>query len=353
MPLDLGTICNTRVARERLWNGSNRDKNAYNRDTPTADLFLQNQAVTWSPELKDLTKCKPMEAYWARICDTTPLGDCSDIACTINYPARITGQNETYDRNFCHTDGFSITDDECKNEITLNSKMVMEMENIFRKFREKANRQVIAALDSNFTAPVMPAGLPSWITVTGGGVIQIPAAYFTHDLMVYLNTIAEYNDINMPHLVSGSVFYHSVKNSAFNQLNQNQKDEAAKFGQMPISWDLRYMDQMFGGTPTMFLADLGGFGFFNSYQHSNTTPESFSSKDGSSVYSIPDMKLRWNDNGTIKQVRYDVFVQENCTIVAGLRKLKWDFEFKFAGGIHFSPADCNGGNGILKIEMIP
>lgn len=352
MALDLGTICNNRVAREQLWTNNTRGGGNYNRQIPLAEYLLNNQAVVWDGDLKDLRKCIPLDAYWARICDNAPLSDCSGITCTISGSPRITGNKVTYDKNFCFIDTFSVSDDECKNDFAAQKKIAMEMENVMRKFRGKTNSMIIANLDSQYTPTVLPAGMPSFIQVNPTtGAVQIPASYWNHDLIVYLITIAEYNDIQMPALFGGSTFYHANKNSQLNQLNSNQKDESAKYNQLPMVFDLRWFDPNFT-TPTVFLSDASGFGFFNAWEHDNTTPVEFLAKDSSYVYRVTDRMLKWNDGGTMRSLYYDVYVQENCIVVNGTRRKKFDFEMRYAGGIHNAPADCNGGNGILKIEMV-
>lgn len=256
------TVQQSTLKMSRLWQ-EGATKNIFNTPTDTAKAVLQGQGMVEIPNIINGI-CVGTRIY--HLTDTNAVGPSysGDVATSTlgcDLPAGKEGEavSQEYSPDLLIHDDREIDENLCANEIQFQEKLAFETAMAMANVRYGLNEKAITHLDASAQAPV--AGSTDY-TVTGNE-IAVPPDDFGPDLIASIYRMAQINQTDMTHIHSGSNFFERHFNATYNALNDNQRDQIAKYGAIgDMTWDLRRLDQKLGEAAT-FVYDPQMLGFFN------------------------------------------------------------------------------------------
>lgn len=331
------------------------------RPIETARGVLESQRVTWNPSLFDGTTCIGVTGAWLKNC-----GD-NVISCTdgeFEAPGCTIGGNELqsdsilYKPNDCLIGELSVLDNECRDIFDLQEKVAFGMASLEMQILSKLNRKVIAFLDANSDDNTLIGG-PGTVDPLNP-ITYFPSTAWTPEIVADLAYIVSQFDINNPVAITGYNLWNSNFNAAFNALNDNQRDQIAKLGFMPIFFDPQNIDVAMGQRTT-FVFDPANVGFFTTNQFQNLAPIDMNDALNTMVMRYNSQKLSFANGTQRLPVSFDVQMQRACTTVNELNQQRWGWKIrmKLTFGLYTGPADCNGVKGIFQFaagdggEIVP
>jgi hypothetical protein len=335
------------VKQQEMW-ANPRSLNQLNEYTETAQAILSNQMVRWLPIMENGRKCIGVKATWLKDCDDT-VTDCSSgnnlSNCDIS-GHEIESDSKLYPENLCIRDSFKVMDDECKDQYEAQEKIAFAMIRSKQKIQKKLNTKIISFLDANITANLFTG---TYGDIDGTETYFAPS-YWTQDIIAEFDLTNVMNKIRTPIVLNGSNLRTAVFNAQFNQLNSDQKDQAAKFGHMKMYWDLLNIDTTVGSKAT-YLVDAGGVGFFNLNNYMNTAPEQTNDNQNSVVWHETSPNLSYMNGNAEQPLKFDITMLRKCTVIGSQRLWGYHYEVQLRGGLHLGPPGCGGATdtGILKI----
>lgn len=336
------------VKQQEMW-ANPRSLNQLNEYTETARAVLTNQMVRWNPVLTDGKKCIGVNATWLKDCDDT-VTDCSSGNNLAN--CDITGNEiesvkKLYQENLCIRNTFVVNDDECKDTYDAMEKVAFAMIRAKQKIQKKLNEKVIAFLDANIMANAFTG---TYGTIHGGTTSTYFAAnYWTQDLVAELDLTAVMNKLRTPLILHGTNLRTAFFNANFNQLNDNQKDQIAKFQHFNMFWDVMNIDTQLAKKVT-FLFDAGGLGFFCRNNYDNVAPVNMNDNQNTHVWYETSPNLTWRNGTSDEPLKFDVTMLRKCIVNGSQRRWGYHYEVQLRGGLHLGPPGCGGATdtGILK-----
>lgn len=352
MNFDASRLPDILLKQDEMWQDP-RSKRELQHPLVTAQVLLENQLVTWTPVMKG-RQCIGVSATWLKSCEDNSI-DCeatgnSDVDCVID-GRPIQSDSATYKPNICLKDSFAVWDDECADAFSFEEKFAYAMLKAKLNLEKRINTKMIAFLEANT--------MQNRYTDTYGTIAptetSFPSALWTADLMAEFDITAEFNEINAPIIISGTNLKNAVYNASFNQLNDDQRDQAAKFGDFDIFFDPRNVNTTTGQRST-FMIDQGSYGFFVKNEFTNEIPVNQGDDKNTMTYMERSMSLNYRDGNATIPLTFDVYVQRKCKIadIGNTKKRRWGtfVEINFNGGIHLAPADCEGGTGMLEFVNV-
>ncbi len=334
------------VKQQEMWQNP-RTLNAFNEPTETAKALMENQLVSWKPIMEDGNKCIGHKAIWLKDTSDT-VTDCSSGNALANCDisgAQIESDGKLFPENLCLRDSFSILDDQCKDAFDLADKTAFRMLRSKTKLQKALNAKFIAFLEANLMANAF-AG--TYGTIHGGTTATYFASqYWTQDIVAELDLTAVINKVRTPIIINGTNLRSAFFNSGFNRLNDNQKDQFAKFSHFNMFWDVMNIDGAVSAKAT-YLVDAGMVGFFNSNAYNNTAPVLMNDDKNTHVWHETSPNLAYRDGSDSKPLRFDVTMLRKCTTVGNRRKWGYHYEVQLTGGLHLGPTNTSTDKGILK-----
>lgn len=345
-------------------------------DTPveSARSVLENQTFRALPRFDREGKCITIEGYfWTSGQDALDYeGSSADSgldACALPTGHEGESDKEDYSPNlFKHTTQ-AIDDNLCSNAYDFASLSANSLLHAMALLRSKINESVIAHFAANNMAAPAVGGLG--YTVDGGGLIEVPAADWTADLVGKMYQIAMINQVNNIRILSGANLFQQIFNAGFNALNDNQRDQLAKYNFLgQITNDLRAFDGVIGGNPSTFIYDPNVLGFSNMapYQRGlSYVPKQIPANDGIRyIFLMDDPILKYrrtslsdpkNPNSRVVTemvpVTYIVEYQQLCSDRDSLSLPTFEHRYlvQFVGGMHQAPT-IGGRTGIIQLEKV-
>ena len=125
--------------------------------------------------------------------------------------------------------------------------------------------------------------------------------------------------------------------------NNDQRDEAASFNQFNIHWDTRDMESTLGRRST-FIVNPNVVGFWNvTWSNPASNPTLEDASNNLWTYRIADPILKWNDNGTMRPVEYEVEYSYECLnrTSVGQRQYAHKYYIRLIGGLVIAPLGFN------------
>lgn len=231
--------------------------------------------------------------------------------------------------------GFTVAESDFRNnEFDYQESLAKALLKADKELSEWFMAQIIAGLNAGKGVNAVTDGKG----VVVGSDTYIEPAFWTPELMAYLQRVGVINKFTNPILLSGKNLYEQVMISKANQGNDNGKGAAAMYGIMPIYFDLFNIDTI--NTPDYFtyMLSRGSVAVENAVK---TTPEVKVYTD-QSRYSMMSSFMKKSD-GT--PFAYDVHYAVTCGTDD---EMKHDFKVKFKGGFFTNPTGCDETNtGIL------
>lgn len=323
----------------------------------TAKSVLANQLVGFDPIMKG-NKCIAVSAAWLKSCsDTvTDLTATTIASCTLT-GAELESAKLTYNPTLNFVKGFTVWDDECKDEFEWRDKMAFGFLKAKASLRKQLNASTLAFLFANRTQNLYTGGTGNIVTA-GSQHTEFDAAYWTPDLIAEFDITREVNQMSeSSYLLSSTNLRSAYFNAQYNAANADQKDEALKLGHYPIYFDSVNVDAATSAKST-FLVDPSALGFFHWNQYDNTAPQNMNDPSNTHVWKMPDDEIIYMDGTTAVPLEYDVEMQAVCKVdengvgVRYGRRYGMVANVYLRGGLILGPGDCAGGKGIIEFRNV-
>ena len=209
----------------------------YKPEIETLKFIQAQQTANIKPIFDVKKKKKIMEIWWENACG---IEVADNVDCVVG-GNELSTNVETYDLDIQKVAGFTV------DEKKFYDNEAMIEENLAKGFL-RADKVL-----SEYLAQVGVGRLNTFLgvnTLTGGkgtvngNLTEINSAYWSADLMAYLNRVAIDNRIDNPIFLSGQNLYEAWWNAIRESGNDNGKGNAAKFGSANIFFDLRNVDSV-------------------------------------------------------------------------------------------------------------
>lgn len=326
-----------------------RNKRELEHPLESAKSVLENQMVSFLPVMVG-NKCVGIKAAWLKSCNET-VDTCANTAladCDIG-GVQIESDQKDFTVNNCLRNSFAVYDDQCKDKFDVAEKMAYAFAVKTLEIEKMLNNTIISYLSAQATANLYTGTYGSIVATQTG----FDADQYVPDLLAEMDITADFNDIRNPILLSGTLLKNAVYNAGFNNLNDDQKDQIAKFNAWNLYFDPRNIDTT-QGEPTMFMFDAGSLAFFSKNEFDNLAPMNMMDGSNTHVFRMPSRRLQYRDGNAMKPVTFDVYTQKKCTVTAsGVRRWGTHVEIILNFGLHVGPLDCNDGSGILEFVVNP
>ena len=254
--------------------------------------IMAQQTARVTP-LVDRSKDYTVEVEFDHACDITAA---SNVACEAggvdlstnvksytlskNYMAKFDIDTVTY-----RTNDFDVQRQIAKGLLTADVKLV-----------EQINKSAIAAL---YAARGVNSYNGGKGTVSGLDTNVIPA-YWTAELIPYLEHVAVSNKFGQSVLINGANLFEAFRTAQYNAGNANGKGEANMFGSIELFWDIPTMDTE-SSAVVSYLVDRGAMFFASKAKYEDT------------MQSYTWGKTWTFDSQFMPGLKYDVLMKEACS----------------------------------------
>jgi len=270
-----------------------------------------------------------LEAEWINACEIV------DQACTncSDGGKELSTNVKTYALDLCREVAFTISDyDMISNDFDSEDLIAKGFAKADAELSEWYTRQLIAFLNTNKGVNVLSPN-------TARGCISgfdtyIEAAYWTADLMGYMNRVSMQNRFKNPFLLTGANLHEQAIIAGYNSGNLDGKGDQAKFGAFPMFFDEFNIDAV--NTPNLitYMIQPGSYAMGNKAYWGRTP----------TVY---DFGQRWSmESKFMPGFEYDVQYSNTCDSDNNFPV--HNFTVKFKAGNFINPEACDDNNtGIL------
>ena len=319
-----------------------RVNNHLDQPVETAKTLMALQQVAFDPIMDSARNCVGQKLVWLKGSGDAVTED-STATCTID-GAQFESASQMVTPNIKLDTKFSVLDNQCKDKIDTNTKIAYGMLDAKTRLLTALNNKFIAHIDSQLSDNTTPTtgtwdNTNKWVAVT-------PAAW-TQDLIASLNLDAIKNKMYNPIILNGTNFFNAKFNAMYNTLNDNQRDQLAKFNHFNMYWDVRNIDAAVGEKAT-YVIDPGVIGFWNQTEYNTTTP--YWNQDDKNTFTWKEAvpELQYNDNGTMRDIYVDVRMQRRCAANGNNLSFGYYFQVLLRAGLVAAPAPSATDKGILK-----
>lgn len=240
--------------------------------------------------------------------------------------------------------------------ITYAESLAQDMMQAKKVLQEQISAMMLAKLGTFAGVNADNTGQYGAVVGTGAAstTTTIPAANWNENLYTYLQMEASINRLAVPYVLDGvqNGLYLRHLNAIPNALNDNQRDQAAKFNLIETVYDY-FSFAKAGIVNTDYVVDGTAVAFAARNIHPNAVPEQVSAD--TVVYSIDGAPTQAFD-GTVSApslFKIDVMVQRRCDVINGVRKWFDVFEYKVPYfDLIADPYRLGGGTntGVLKFQ---
>lgn len=318
-----------------------RHKQGIRKKTDAAQRILENQQVNLTPlyrgGLDDNNNCIGFEVTQLKNCDTT-VDDCDITSCTLD-GIEIESVAEQYTPNVCKTIGRKALGKLCSNRYTKEMLIAKQIADALQLMDQNLQTllltHIIAEAQENRAQADGPG---TWDS--GDNAMVIDPEKWSADLIGDILYNAEANDLFDLYAITGRNFQRDFWRSRFGGCDDCDASIFDDAG-LPIIFAGPEFDRL-AGFPATAVVDAGSIAYFNMTDFQNESPELFSPRDGLYGWRVPSPNLRYNNNGVLTPVFYDVMIQDVCAAdnTNNRRVLDTAVEVKHTGGIITAPATC-------------
>jgi len=171
--------------------------------------------------------------------------------------------------------------------------------------------------------------------VVAGALTYIEPAYWTAELIAYLERVAVDNNFGDPFTISGANLFESYRIANFNAGNSDGKGKQQMFNAMNIDFDLKNIDQV--NTPDLitYLVNRGAVAWASKSYYGSKIKEYTDSKRWSEPSrNIPGLEIEWHYKDECDEDS-DLYIHH--------------FKAKIKAGIFLNPTGCDENNtGVLR-----
>lgn len=270
--------------------------------------------------------------------------DCDNSACGVGQTAGM-----DIDNNIFFHDCKAAQEDRCDNELEFAAETARVLYHLMYNMRCSLNKRFIntfklAAQQNQVTLPSL------MVERSGSNIIQIDKDAFTEsaiwNTIVDLGILTQQNGVYEPLFINGRNFQNSSILAQFNGLNDDKRSQPAIYNTLGrnMVWDIHPthgVDAITTELSTMAVSP-NAYLFWN-YSLFPSVPELKDPSKNLWNFSIQDPILRYNRNGVIVPVTYDVEHTYECTgyDAAGKRVYLHNYRLFLRGGFTMAPLGYN------------
>ena len=334
-------------------------------------LFERNRARV-SPVLINGEERSVQLNYQVYADDETPdiNGDSSDVgtSCAVSAGDFPTTAKQDYDNNIIIRETVSV-DDNLTNNIWKNGVnmghhkdvdaailVANQIEVAIARIRAGINARMITYLNASRTPVSIDGNLPDNVVFDGTAdafMVADTTLFQNVDFLTDVDAIAKNERLGGEYFfINGRrAWYNSVINSDYYRRNDNGRNQV-RFDDFDMYFDIAKLDATLGDINS-FVVSPGAYAVWNSF-YSGAAPEEISLDTDANrrfVYYIEDPALMIWENGSLRNVRYEVVYVNGCGGRRQISQRFWNnhtFEITFHGGFQAAPASATTHTGILK-----
>ena len=290
-----------------------------NRDTPIFNSVYGEQSITLEGGVRmALTNGKHTEGVQVRFLQSSDLTvDNPTTACTIPDGTETGSEVATYAQSINYEKIVTVKEVAEEGTFTTEDKLAIQTANLLASLDQEGEKQGIAKLISlgadlslARTGVDLPVGAAKVGPPIDNTIWEIPTTLWTSELIVDFLNYAEDVEILQPKLITGSLYRKEM------MIAEATKGEGccntySLYGMIDMISNSREFDGLLGAKGAL-LIDNAKVGYFNTTIHTSMVPVPSNDANSTHHYLMSSPKLRYNDNGTIKPVMYDIYWQRTC-----------------------------------------
>lgn len=318
----------------------------YSHPVMTAKLLLEKQTSQWEPRLMEGKICQGVDIWYQQSgVDTVTHSGTSASATTCTIPAGLEAQTNStaYNNNVFIEATVTINDKKCDNELQFIDESRKQIQKAITDIHRKLNTDFAIPLLTNNVQPNQYASAATNLSILPQGTgnrLKLDPSLWNFEALQSFKLLADQNDIYDYFILDSSNLWIDRALAEIRSRNSDQRDEIASFNQFNIHWDTRDMETTLGRRST-FIVNPNVIGFWNvTWSAPFTNPTLEDPQNNLWTYQMPDPILRWNDNGTMRPVMYEVEYSYECInrTSVGQRQYAHKYYIRLVGGLVMAPA---------------
>ena len=321
-------------------------RNDLNTPIDTAKVVLGSHGLIYNEKLSSLDDCLGVKAFFLRTTDAdngSYDGTVADatLACQLPEGDKLEAEAKEYGPNVFSYRTKEVKDNLCANEYQLAELAALQLAKAMAEIRGVINTRAIQLLNANAQSST-----------------NITADLWTPDLIARFYQEASIAQMPTFQIHNGSNFFQSFFNAQYNALNDNQRDQLAKFGfPTDMTFDIRALDAVVGSSATfVFSGDNLGF-FCKATGNYNLTMVDTARNLKEFLVDDPILMYRkTTENGSVMvPVTYKVEYEKVCDSrnANSERVYIHRWTVKLVGGLVTGPLGPNNETNILKYVKTP
>jgi hypothetical protein len=324
-----------KLKAEQIYKGETAESAHYSAEVEGIKALLANQTAKVAPLQGYQTKDNVMGINWL---DATTVADAADAdSCTIT-EAEIETKAQPVELTLTRKAGFSVSDVKLRNSIFSREEVVAKaMLAAMKELDEYWAAQFITFLNANAGTPVTgsEADLGTW--TVGTKTVDVPTASYNSAMIPGIQKMAILNKIRDSFLLDNGALYISFMNARYNAGNAEGKGDQARFGALPIYFD------MFNFSAAAVTPDDTYLIGKNAVAHATRTRYQGAPVD------FPDEQKRYSvASYNLPGVNYEAIYQLSCSG----DELVHSWRFRTKGGFYINPTAVATNNGIIGMAKV-
>lgn len=330
-------IQNIQINADLLFGSNQQNKKFISKSLPLQTVRA-NQVHGFRDTLERPDKDLTVEGFFISTCATNVV-DLSGInQCAIT-GLEAESDRVIYNLTIERTDSFQVDREKSRtNLIDMLEDVVPHQSMLIKKaLEEDLNDTLITFLAANASANQYTDTIG---TIVGNNT-EIPAGFWTPDIIAEFDVTAEVNQMNDFYFLSGTNLRNSAFNAALEQSNEGTRDRILKLNTFDFTFDVKSLDTSLGGFFT-FMIERGAVAVLNKVRYpSAATPE---------VFQNP-WQLRWSEPSlNVPGLMFDVIYTRACS---GNNQLD-TWQYILRAEVVLNPLGCAPAleSGILQFEQV-
>lgn len=221
---------------------------------------------------------------------------------------------KTYENTRIGFASFKVTGPKCNNAVDRQMEMARLMVKAQADIRKQLQKKYYDTFTGNVQVNQDTSDATFFASATGGNRLAVATGSWNFELLRRMKLLADNNLHPENRLyINGHNLWLDGDLAQFRALNDDARDEAAVFGDSRIFWDTRTMDAHLGRRST-FIVNPGNFLFHNTTVYSTIGETVTRGGKEYTTFAVADSSgLRFNMNGTMMPVMYQVEVEIDCS----------------------------------------
>lgn len=205
-----------------------------------------------------------------------------------------------------------LLDNRCANLVDFQTEFAEQVAHLMARLRRQLNNNVVL---TTLTGAAMVNTDPLFPTDAGwddsaSPIVAPPDAFVWQNLNQF-RRIAMRNMFGNFFFLTGELFNDDSWMAMLNRMNEGERQAFLAYNGYELYFDERDLD-VFMGQRTAFIVDINSYAFWNTFR-SPANAQLLDPTTGLFVWSQPDPILRWNRNGVLTPVVWEMEMQKVCT----------------------------------------